>query len=111
MTGKLQQKRHRNLGELTAHHHVIKMKDLIVKINTEGTDAMMLTGVAEGSDGVAGSASRRMSYNGDGDDDEDLALIQPSSGGAEIRTETNATDTSSGSFWPDLEVLDPDHPM
>lgn len=71
------------------------MRDLIVKINTDhaggGTDQQLTA-----DDPAAQRSSLREDDGGSSDGRSDSG--------------TAGTPTSQ-SFWPDLEVLDPDHPM
>ncbi len=85
------------------------MKDLIVKINTEQADLGLLDSSGGDRAGRVGSAGGISIAGSMEEDEDDLALLQPSSerGGQDVSTDSS----SSGSFWPDLEVLDPDHPM
>lgn len=85
---------------------LLAMRDLIVKINTEST----LEPLVEARDDSAGSL--RDAEHADG---------RPTSAGSSVRRDGDeATDDGSDSgtagspgpsLWPDLEVLDPDHPM
>jgi len=96
------------------------MRDLIVKIKTEENDAiaeqveedaLQLSDSAKSviaSDGSDGSRLRLVVSRADDEDEKKSQETLP-----RVVTLLGESDdsTTSGSFWPDLQVLDPDHPV
>ena len=94
------------------------MRDLIVKIKTEEDEAQVEEDTLQlldsarstiASDGSDGSRLRLVVSRAD--DDGDDKKHQESLPHVVTLLSESDDSTTSGSFWPDLQVLDPDHPV
>lgn len=81
------------------------MRDLIVKIKTED-DETGTEGMDSARSAIASEGSRLVVSGADGKED----VVESPPAAVSEDSDSDST-TTSGSFWPDLEVLDPDHPV